>query len=234
MAKDQVHAWPVMPTANGTDHTEGDACLTEDLDASDATDRAVGRELLKKILQSQTSELKADGTPKRWVETTQADFFFGGWICVNAFMLALETDLRTEENETNAIWVLIDSIFNSVFLAELVLRVYAERERWPYDVWNLFDAVLVFIGVMDTWILPITGLDSDMRFITLMRVFRLFRLIRVLRVLRLLRFFEGADALGAGHYKCHARHGLGPALARHHNFHLRTSHHASRWEGMLR
>jgi len=105
--------------------------------------------------------------------------------------MAAETDLRDPDSgEDQSVWVILDSIFNVVFLIELILRMYAERRNWPRDFWNIFDFLLVSIGVIDTWILPLTGLDGDIRFLTLMRLFRLLRLIRILRVLRLLRFLK--------------------------------------------
>jgi len=154
-------------------------------------EQEISMELLHEIMRGNDEHEEATtGKKKLWVQTTQADFFFGGWICVNAVVLALETDLRTEENEEHTAWIILDSVFNVVFLFELVLRMYAERKKWVRDVWNVFDFVLVVVGVTDSWILPATGLNSDMRFVTLMRLFRLFRLIRVLRVLRLLRFLK--------------------------------------------
>lgn len=148
-----------------------------------------GMELLNKIIHPDQSETLG-GSRKLWIQTTQADFFFGGWIVINAFTLALETDMRNDEHEDDTAWVVIDSIFNTVFLFEVCLRIYAERRQWAKDVWNIFDFILVAIGVLDTWILPITGMNSDMRFVTFVRLFRLLRLVRVLRVLRLLRFLK--------------------------------------------
>jgi len=168
-----------------------------------------------------------------WVQTTQSDFFFGGWICVNALILGIETDARTEGNEGHLVWIILDSLFNVVFLIEMILRIRAEKGRWYRDVWNVFDAVLVSVGVLDSWILPASGLNSDMRFLTLMRLFRLLRLIRVLRVLRLLRFLKELMLLVQG-IERHARHGLGFAVVGHHDLHLRAANHASRGEGLLR
>jgi len=182
-------AWPVALTGvEPTSPVSRDKNLDLDIIPAPA-----GMSMLQDIFNQDAMERTVSGKQKLWVQTTRADFFFGGWIVVNAVVLALETDLRhmdSDSDQNDIIWVLLDSMFNVVFLIELLLRMYAERSKWPKDIWNIFDFFLVVVGVTDTWILPATGLNTDMRFVTLMRLFRLFRLIRVLRVLRLLRFLK--------------------------------------------
>jgi voltage-gated sodium channel len=183
------NAWPAVPQ-EGYNGFEDPEVLPEKKN-NRSTMAYVGQNIWKDVFGS--GELSEGGEPDAkpyWIKTTQADLFFGGWICLNAIVLAFETDLRNESNEDDAVWIFLDSLFNVVFLSELVLRVYAEKLNWYKDPSNLFDFCLVAIGLLDTWILPASGLDSDMRFVTLMRVFRLFRLVRVLRILRLLRFLR--------------------------------------------
>jgi len=133
-----------------------------------------------------------------WIHSDHADWLFGGWIVFNALVLAIETDARTEENEDHAIWLISDSLFNTVFLVEMLLRMRAEGSSWPFDIWNIFDFVLVAIGIVDSWLMPILGLDTDVRFATLLRLLRLMRLVRILRVLRLFRFLKELMLLVAG------------------------------------
>lgn len=133
-----------------------------------------------------------------WVHSHQADLLFGGVITLNAIWLGLETDARTDDNEKNAIWLVSDSLFNSVFLIELFLRIRAERQQWAMSLWNIFDAGLVAVGVIDSWLMPLFGLNSDVRFASVLRIFRLLRLVRVLRVLRLFRYLKELMLLVAG------------------------------------
>jgi len=125
-----------------------------------------------------------------WVHTVQADLFFGGWIVLNAFAMAIETDVRTEENDDNLAWLVADSVFNVVFIGELCLRVHAERLRWFVKTWNLFDAAIVMVGVLDSWILPLIGSGSNLRIMTLLRMFRMVKLVRVFRIFRLFQFMK--------------------------------------------
>eukprot|EP00928_Gymnodinium_smaydae_P058676 TRINITY_DN4185_c0_g1_i1.p1 TRINITY_DN4185_c0_g1~~TRINITY_DN4185_c0_g1_i1.p1 ORF type:complete len:805 (+),score=171.40 TRINITY_DN4185_c0_g1_i1:361-2415(+) len=101
--------------------------------------------------------------------------------------MGVETDSRTEANDKHAIWFLIDSLFNIVFIVELGLRMYAEQRAWVKDAWNLFDATLVAIGVMDSWVLSFVS-EANLRIVTLLRLFRLLKLLRIMRLLRLVKF----------------------------------------------
>lgn len=125
--------------------------------------------------------------PKAWIHTMQAELFFGGWIILNAICLAVETDHKPDDDRFYAGWFVVDSIFNLVFLVEMLIRMFVERDKWLFSAWNVFDAVLVLIGIVDVWILPATGSGASIRFLTLVRLFKLLRLGRVLRVLRIMR-----------------------------------------------
>lgn len=129
----------------------------------------------------------ADEQPKAWIHTMQAELFYGVWIILNAICLAIETDHKPDDDKFYAGWFVVDSIFNLVFLNEMLMRMFVERKKWFFSAWNLFDAVLVLIGIIDVWILPATGSGASIRFLTLVRLFKLLRLGRVLRVLRLMR-----------------------------------------------
>jgi len=190
-----LQAWPAVPTEADVAcrvvvPIDAERYLAGNVASSGQETTKYRQSVFQTILHMDDDAKEEDGHRKRWVQTAQADLFFGGWICVNAVILGVETDFRTLANEEDVIWTFLDSTFNVVFLIELCLRIYAERRKWIRDVWNIFDFILVVVGVFDTWMLPATGLNSDMRFVTLMRLFRLFRLIRVLRVLRLLRFLK--------------------------------------------
>lgn len=63
-----------------------------------------------------TSSLDEKGNYKHWINTTQADFFFGGFILLNGIVLAIETDARQGENEHNVECVLSLIIDNGLII----------------------------------------------------------------------------------------------------------------------
>jgi len=131
---------------------------------------------------------------QRWIRSQTANIVFGVFIVANSIILGVETDHRQEKAgpEAAMVWFCIDSLFNVVFLCECILRMEAERLRWCTDPWNVADAILVVFGIIDVWILGVVNRskNSDMRLLTVTRIFRLLRFTRILRILRLFKAFH--------------------------------------------
>lgn len=137
-------------------------------------------------MSSQRSVVSEYEKPKSWIQTKQADIFFGMWILLNACVLAVETDMRDDAKDGfQLVWFVLDSFFNMVFLVEILMRTYAEKMGWLKSRWNVFDIVLVSLGVVDTWVLTFIGTDLDVRFVSMLRILRLMRLLRLLRIFRM-------------------------------------------------
>lgn len=140
-----------------------------------------------------------------WIDSTKANTFFGAVILANSIYAGVEVDLadRSVSDFEEPWWFAIESGFLLIFIVELVLRVKAHRMGVLRDYWNIFDIVLIVLGVADTWILTLIHLQgqndgANMSSMTLLRVLRIFRLLRVLRVLRLFRFFRELLLLAQG------------------------------------
>jgi len=132
-----------------------------------------------------------------WIRTGCANVFFGSVIIINAVFIGFETDYNRPNQEATIhkdFWFTVETVFLCTFIIELVLRVKAERLEIFFDVWNVFDMVIVLLGVVDTWIFRGISLDSeasdDLQTLTLFRLARLIRIARILRIIRLLRFIR--------------------------------------------
>ena len=91
-------------------------------------------------------------------------------ILINAVTLGLET-MPALMAVAGGVIHLLDKAILSVFVVEIVLRIYAHRLRFFKDPWSLFDFIVVSIAL-----LPASG------------PFSVLRALRVLRVLRVLTF----------------------------------------------
>jgi len=120
----------------------------------------------------------------RWVRSNAFEAFSAGVILLNTIVVLVETDHRKSDDVG---WVVSDSLFTSLFLAELVLRMLALGHLWPRSPWNIFDLFLVLASMIDVWILPLLKQQFELRLLTMFRVVRLVRMLRILRLLRLLR-----------------------------------------------
>lgn len=87
----------------------------------------------------------------------------------------------------------VENLFCSFFSIEILIRFFGFK-RWRFmfeDSWFLFDALLVILMVLETWVLPILSqLDSSLNSDALdnVKLIRLFRMLRLGRIFRILRF----------------------------------------------
>lgn len=122
------------------------------------------------------------------VEGDTFNIFIGFVIIANAVVIGLETDFGRGK------FTILEHLFNSIFLVEICLRVKQQGSEYFKEPWNIFDCLLVLIGSLDLWILPLLTVDSgasSMGYkLSAMRMLRVLRLMRVLRVIRLFRMFH--------------------------------------------
>lgn len=88
------------------------------------------------------------------------------------------------------VWFCLESLFISIFVIELVIRMCWERMAWMCSLWNWVDLVIVVVGVVETWILTALLGQSLLKNLNVLRAIRLLRLVRVARLLRMLRGFH--------------------------------------------
>ena len=109
-----------------------------------------------------------------FVESTQFRYPVLGLIGVNAVILGLETS-PTAMAAVGETLLLIDHVILWIFVAELVLRIYAHGLSFFRDPWGVFDFVIVAIALVPT---------SEQ-----------FGVLRALRILRALRLVSGVPRL---------------------------------------
>lgn len=96
-------------------------------------------------------------------------------ILINAILLGLETSATLMQNFGAAI-LLADKVLLSVFVLELLLRIFAYRLNFFKDPWSLFDFAVVAIALM-----PATGQFSVLRALRVLRVLRLLSIVPSMR-----------------------------------------------------
>jgi voltage-gated sodium channel len=114
-------------------------------------------------------------------------------IVVNAVTLGLETSTSVMNSVGDLLHV-ADRVMLSIFVVELVLRLYAHGWRFFTDPWNVFDFVVVGISL-----LPATGPLSVLRALRILRVLRLVSAVPAMRrvVSGLLAAVPGMASIGA-------------------------------------
>jgi voltage-gated sodium channel len=104
----------------------------------------------------------------RWVESDRIQHTIIALIVVNAITLGLETSPRVMDS-VGGLLKLIDRTLLAVFVAEILVKLYAFRGRFFRNPWNTFDFLVVGIALI-----PSSGPLSVLR---VLRVLRLISLI---------------------------------------------------------
>eukprot|EP00929_Paragymnodinium_shiwhaense_P073585 TRINITY_DN3755_c0_g1_i2.p1 TRINITY_DN3755_c0_g1~~TRINITY_DN3755_c0_g1_i2.p1 ORF type:complete len:644 (-),score=210.37 TRINITY_DN3755_c0_g1_i2:211-2061(-) len=115
-------------------------------------------------------------------------------ISLNAAWLAIDTDLNTAEtlSEADTVFVLGENFFCFYFTFEWAMRFCAFEFKTDglRDGWFVFDSVLVFFMVAETWVMFIVmkinggGASINTGVLKLLKLLRLSRMARMARLLR--------------------------------------------------
>lgn len=96
-------------------------------------------------------------------------------IIINAATLGLETSLHMRTEYGGALHV-VDRVALSIFVAELLVKLFAYRWRFFRDAWNCFDFLIIGISL-----LPTSGGLSVLRSLRILRALRLISAIPSMR-----------------------------------------------------
>lgn len=132
-------------------------------------------------------ELNATRTVDERKLETYFNLAMAAVIVTNVFMIAAETDFGPDADsgpEDRIFWIILDSIYVLVFIGEIFVRVYWEREKWITNAWNYLDVIIVICAMIDVWIMSFVTKGGALGLLTLLRIFRLVRLIRLLKLMR--------------------------------------------------
>jgi len=122
-------------------------------------------------------------------------------IFLNAIWIAIDTDLNDATLLINARleFQIMENLFCTFFFAEIVIRFAAFKHKRDClkDGWFIFDSVLVFLMVVETWIISVVmlalqedGTSSSMSFAGEISIFRMARLVKILRISRMARLLR--------------------------------------------
>ncbi|XP_076433469.1 sodium channel protein type 10 subunit alpha isoform X5 [Peromyscus maniculatus bairdii] len=111
-------------------------------------------------------------------------------ICLNMITMMVETDEQSEEK--TKILSRINQFFVAVFTGECVMKMFALRQYYFTNGWNVFDFIVVILSIGSLVFSAIlTSLESYFS----PTLFRVIRLARIGRILRLIRAAKGIRTL---------------------------------------
>jgi len=131
-----------------------------------------------------------------FIDRTYVQMFFGIMVVWNATMIGLDVQLRATAagQELQAMMMIFEIYFFTIFLIELIMRLIADRcPKFLASSWNLIDALLVGASGVDLLFqLAFAGEEEsaaeDMGKLRAIRLLKVTRLVRLVRVFRIFRF----------------------------------------------
>jgi voltage-gated sodium channel len=103
-------------------------------------------------------------------------------------------EYRWYEEEAQDVWGgatvvfdILDYLFGTIYVVELLLKIHAFRRDWVRDLWNWFDAIIVAFWLVEKPLQDVLVLPADA---TLLRTARLFKLLRLVKVIKTLHGFD--------------------------------------------
>lgn len=107
-------------------------------------------------------------------------------VCLNTIILVAQT---FTELEIRGEWyfMVLDSIFLSIYVLEAMLKLIALGMEYFYDPWNNLDFFIMVMAVLDFVLLQINSLSYSFYNHSLFRILKVFKSMRALRAIRVLR-----------------------------------------------
>ncbi len=112
---------------------------------------------------------------EKFINSTYTQNFIMAVILFNAAILGLETS-HYAMSRMGGLIILLDRLCLTIFVLELMIKIFVQRHRFVFNSWNCFDFVIVGISL-------VPGASE----ISVLRALRIFRLLRVVSVVPSLR-----------------------------------------------
>lgn len=129
---------------------------------------------------------------QHFIELPRVQHFIIALIVINAALLGLETS-NSVMNEWGTLILTLDKAILTIFVVEIVFRVYVYRLKFWRDPWSLFDFTVVSIALI-----PASGPFAVLRALRVLRVLRLLTMVPSMRrvVGALLSAVPGLGSIG--------------------------------------
>eukprot|EP00931_Biecheleriopsis_adriatica_P074547 TRINITY_DN48586_c0_g1_i1.p1 TRINITY_DN48586_c0_g1~~TRINITY_DN48586_c0_g1_i1.p1 ORF type:complete len:906 (+),score=180.77 TRINITY_DN48586_c0_g1_i1:253-2718(+) len=118
-------------------------------------------------------------------------------VMLNALWIAVDVDHNKASIliDADPVFQVMENLFCTYFFVEVMIRfcAFAKKRNACRDRWFIFDSILVFNMVIETWLVPVimvasglTNMENTLD-VSMLRVFRLVKLLRLLRISKILR-----------------------------------------------
>jgi len=114
----------------------------------------------------------------------RVQYVVAGFILSNFVVECVQRQIDPDPNDKQyeVVWTVLEKIFSSVFLIELIINMYGSWFKLFFSIgWNYFDMLVVAVGMLILFDVKLPGVMSKILMLRAFRVFRLFGRIGSLR-----------------------------------------------------
>merc|ERR1719265_2712056 len=117
----------------------------------------------------------------RWSDRLWFTVLIASAIVFNAMQMGLE--LQFETGAWKTVWNIFENFFTAFFLGEMTIKIVMDgyKDYFGHRA-NLLDCVIVFVAIIDNWILIIFLTDEEKDKLSFLSVMKLVRLGRILKL----------------------------------------------------
>jgi len=127
------------------------------------------------------------------VNATWFSNFILGIIFLNSVLITLQ-NIDATMLVASYYFDVFDKILMGIYILELGLKIYAQQERFGDSGWNVFDAFIVSISIIETAMYTFLN-DSTSLSPSIFRLFRVFKALRAMRALRAISFLSNLQVI---------------------------------------
>lgn len=139
-----------------------------------------------------TDDYKQEGIIQRIAKSNIFENVTLTVIAMNAIWIAIDTDWNPAVSllDAHIVFFLAENFFCVYFTAEILIRFFAfeEKRACLRSGWFVFDSVLVFLMILETWIF-VAAFGGSSPFGNQTTILRLFRLLRLSRLVKMMKSF---------------------------------------------
>eukprot|EP00746_Dinoflagellata_sp_MGD_P000469 gnl/MRDRNA2_/MRDRNA2_100833_c0_seq1.p1 gnl/MRDRNA2_/MRDRNA2_100833_c0~~gnl/MRDRNA2_/MRDRNA2_100833_c0_seq1.p1 ORF type:complete len:439 (+),score=70.39 gnl/MRDRNA2_/MRDRNA2_100833_c0_seq1:179-1495(+) len=121
-----------------------------------------------------------------WIDRPSVDIVVCSVVVLSAILMGVELDMSPKEATTisdRLAWYVMEVIFGLIFMIELSFRLKVHRFEYFKTTMNIFDAFMVLLTILDTFILSPMEAGGSTRAVGVLRIIRMVRLVRLIRLL---------------------------------------------------
>lgn len=164
-------------------------------DSDDVKERV--RKNLEELTNTVESKYKKRGVCQAIARSSWFDCLTLLVVFVNSVWLAVDTDRNASEVlvESDNVFIVMENVFCLYYFIEIIIRfqAFVRKSDCLRTTWFLFDLMLVVTSILETWVMTLvfvvtdissSGAWTDTGILQLMRLLRLTRLARMARLVR--------------------------------------------------